>query len=507
MKLFTIGDSISQGFMSGAAARTDLCYSTLVAQNMGLKNYNYPNWPREGIPYNIETIFRRLERRLGSDVSGPIEWARAASILNSYFDEIEDFYERGEGRMKGHYNEQPFHNVAVRGFDAAYSWLITSALCEEVVSKDPGSNDDWWGKVNQPLLRTSHRVLHPNNGELPLNQNSQIDWLHYHHQKEGVENIVLWLGANNALGTVVDLEIKQTSEDGSLFSHITPDQIDYKTRVEKGWNLWHPLDFEKEYAFMLDKVVTTLEDNPHRVDYKVFVATVPMVTIAPITKSAGNIRSEIMVKEWPVDKTNPAPMGVNALKGHIDQTYSYGTHYPYFLFADTFKITDKHLNQAEIVHIDNVIRRYNRIIQEQVAKANERIKSPRFYLVDIGMALSEMAIKRNFAQPTYNFPDYFEYIHPKVDVRYYGTDQQGNMKSGGLFSLDGVHPTAIGQGLIAWEFLKVMEQAGVKGANPNTLPWKEIFESDTLRKNPLKITHEIYDNIQLKRFLLDKIIG
>ena len=126
MKLFTIGDSISQGFMSGAAARTDLCYSTLVAQNMGLKNYNYPNWPREGIPFNIETIFRRLERRLGSDVSGPIEWARAASILNSYFDEIEDFYERGEGRMTGQYNKQPFHNVAVRGFDAAYSWLITS---------------------------------------------------------------------------------------------------------------------------------------------------------------------------------------------------------------------------------------------------------------------------------------------------------------------------------------------------------------------------------------------
>src|SRR3712207_6958900 len=29
MKLFTIGDSISQGFMSGAAARTDLAYSTL----------------------------------------------------------------------------------------------------------------------------------------------------------------------------------------------------------------------------------------------------------------------------------------------------------------------------------------------------------------------------------------------------------------------------------------------------------------------------------------------
>ena len=31
MKLFTIGDSVSQGFMSLAAARTDLSYSTLLA--------------------------------------------------------------------------------------------------------------------------------------------------------------------------------------------------------------------------------------------------------------------------------------------------------------------------------------------------------------------------------------------------------------------------------------------------------------------------------------------
>lgn len=35
LKLFTIGDSISQGFMSLAAARTDLSYSTIVAREMG----------------------------------------------------------------------------------------------------------------------------------------------------------------------------------------------------------------------------------------------------------------------------------------------------------------------------------------------------------------------------------------------------------------------------------------------------------------------------------------
>lgn len=43
MKLFTLGDSISQGFMSGAAAQTDLAYSTLIARCMGLEGeYEYP---------------------------------------------------------------------------------------------------------------------------------------------------------------------------------------------------------------------------------------------------------------------------------------------------------------------------------------------------------------------------------------------------------------------------------------------------------------------------------
>ena len=53
MRLFTIGDSVSQGFMSAAAARTDLTYSTLVARAMGLTRgheYRYPEWALDGLP-------------------------------------------------------------------------------------------------------------------------------------------------------------------------------------------------------------------------------------------------------------------------------------------------------------------------------------------------------------------------------------------------------------------------------------------------------------------------
>ncbi len=77
MKLFTIGDSISQGFMSLAAARTELSYATLVARCLGLTPgsdaYPIPLWGAGGLPLNIENLLRSLQRRYGSDIRGPIE--------------------------------------------------------------------------------------------------------------------------------------------------------------------------------------------------------------------------------------------------------------------------------------------------------------------------------------------------------------------------------------------------------------------------------------------------
>lgn len=57
MRLFTIGDSVSQGFMSLAAARTDLSYPTLIACEMDLEiggEYEYLKWGAGGLPPIVE---------------------------------------------------------------------------------------------------------------------------------------------------------------------------------------------------------------------------------------------------------------------------------------------------------------------------------------------------------------------------------------------------------------------------------------------------------------------
>ena len=98
MKLFTIGDSISQGFMSLAAARTELSFSTLLARCLdvmpGTDDYPIPLWGAGGLPLNIENLLRVLQRKYGSDIRGPLEWPVALATINEYLDEVEDFYER-----------------------------------------------------------------------------------------------------------------------------------------------------------------------------------------------------------------------------------------------------------------------------------------------------------------------------------------------------------------------------------------------------------------------------
>jgi hypothetical protein len=505
LKLFTIGDSISQGFMSGAAARTDLSYSTLIAEILAEKKYCYPSWDKGGLPLNIELAFRKLQKRLGSNISGIFEWPVAINLINNYLDEIEDFYERGDGCLEKSISELPFHNVSIRGFDISNSWQLTPKICQDFINKSDKNGDDFFGMISESLLRTSYKVL--TSGSAPEDNYTQLDWLKFHHKKEGVENTFLWLGANNALGTVLDLDIRQTSNDGAKFKD-GPDKVSYDERRRENWNLWHPDDFRVEYSYMLNKVIDILEDNPNKVDYKVFIATIPLVTICPLIKAVGEQvdREEIKVTNWKVNPNNPAPLGISQLADGVDEFVSYAKYYPYFLFADDFNINVPHLNRTQVIHIDNCIRKYNRIIQELVAEANEKINSRRFYLVDTADALSSMALKRNNFNPTYDFPEYFKYSYPKVNTQYYGTTRDGKIKAGGIFSLDGVHPTAIGQGLIAYEFIKVMSKAGsYKGKVADAINWKKVFDSDTLYNQPIGLLGEIYDNIDLKKWLIEKI--
>ena len=289
MRLFTIGDSVSQGFMSLAAARTDLSYSTLLALKLGLRpqqDYRFPDWPAEGMPLNREAILRRLNRRYGADIGG-LEWLTVLQTINDVVDAAEDYYERGPGSADRPYpgGVQSFHNVAVSGFTVADAWLVTPGLCkrELQLGVGPRGSDSFLAGPDNAGYRTALKVLNPSL-DPALDDMSQLGWLERHATTpgEGVEILVLWLGANNALGSVVALKINQTPPGLDPPPHAR----DYLERLRQGWNLWHPDYFRAEYQELLARVDAIMRRNIDG-SWKVFLGTVPLVTIAPLAKGVG----------------------------------------------------------------------------------------------------------------------------------------------------------------------------------------------------------------------------
>jgi len=493
MKLFTIGDSISQGFMSGAAARTDLSYSTLLAELMGIQDYRYPEWPAYGLPANLEEIMRILNRRHGTNILG-VEWATVLLNINKILDKSEHYYEREDGSFnKPIPGIEFYHNVSVEGFTVADAWLMDSNTCESVIKgRKQGfinriifGGDDFLEGPDCPFYRIAQRVLNPSgkDGKQDYGDYSQLDWLEKHAtSNEGVENLIIWLGANNALGTVLFLNINQTP--GDLENR--PHHITHLKRKEKGWNLWHPDDFKAEYEELLDRVDDIMRKNNAQ-DWNVFVATVPLVTIIPMAKGVGE---KIPVQIDPND----------------EKRLIYYKYYTYFPYEEEFaKKTGFHFTCNDAIHIDECIRAYNMQIKALVSGKNalNYFRSGRlpYHIVDMEKALNKMAWKRNAGNPNYAFPDYFRYKYPRIDTKYYHANADGKIQQGGIFSLDGIHPTAIGHGIIAEEFLKVMRNIISIGAQPPDW-WDKICESDRLYSEPISIMQEIYQQERLAKKII-----
>ena len=65
----------------------------------------------------------------------------------------------------------------------------------------------------------------------------------------------------------------------------------------------------------------------------------------------------------------------------------------------------------------------------------------------------------------------------------------GKIYKGGIFSLDGLHPTTIAYGLMANVYREVMRQAGVKFQQP--LDWDYIISEDSLVTRPPVLLAEL----------------
>jgi hypothetical protein len=247
----------------------------------------------------------------------------------------------------------------------------------------------------------------------------------------GIETLVVMLGANNALRTIVELGAPKWSSDDPSYRDLWG---------KRAYNIWRPSHFTAELA----EVVRAIEQVKAQ---HVILATVPHVTIAPLARGVG------------ADK--------------IANGSRYFPFYcrPWVSDADFDPKEDAHLTAAEARAVDAAIDQYNEAIESAVRRA--RLDGRDWYLLELGGLLDRFAQRRYIedpaAQPSwwkevggaYELPEVLGALAPPPNSRFFAA-APGGRTAGGLFSLDGVHPTTIAYGVLAQEVIRVMQLAGVK---------------------------------------------
>lgn len=459
-RLVTMGDSLTQGFMSGAIHRTDLSWPALVAFEMGLsaREFTYPTyeWPTGpgGLPVDLERLAREFDRRFGSRLD-LLESFRAAPWLRHHMDAIEDHWERGEGARRPDAGE-PFHNTAVYGWDVLDPLVVTEARIERLLGR-PTGDDVLDQLVEHHMARAAWPVLRHASGGDP--GRSVLDSVTALARDEGIETLVVVLGSNNALGSVVSLETVWTPADYATLS------LAERRDARVGCNLWRPSAFRTDWADLVAGLRTVRAEH-------VVVATIPSVTIAPIARGTHQ-------------KVRPD-----------SRYFPYYTR-PWVTDEDFDPRHDPHLLEEEVRAIDSAIDAYNETIVASVRAARE--DGLDWYLFDLGGLLDRLATRRYvdspWARPTwwepYELPEALRRLDPVPSTRFFRSGPQGRT-DGGLFSLDGVHPTTIGYAIMAQEVIRVMRTAGVTfldrhgspRADPVELDFDRILRADTLISRP-----------------------
>jgi hypothetical protein len=458
-RLVTVGDSLSHGFMSAAIYRTDVSWPAIVAYEMGLAadgfrfpTYEWPTGPG-GLPLDLERLARAFERRYGPkldfwEVVGAGLWAQ------SYLDDVEDYWERGPGSATPPQGD-PFHNMAVYGWDVLDAVLLNATIVSRRI-KTP--KDDPLAQIVQDNGERAGLVVLQRARESGRAR-TVLDSAASMARTDGVETLVVMLGANNALGSVVSLQACWTDEE---YLQKSPQQ---RLGAKGKYTVWRPAAFAADWELLVQRL--------RRIKARhVIVATVPAVTIAPIARGVGG-------------KLNPR-----------SRYFPYYTR-PWIRDEDFDPGRDPHLTGEQARAVDSAIDAYNATIIDSVAQARDDGLDWRLF--DLAGLLDRMASRRYkespWARPAwwtpYELPPELQALDPVPNTRFFRSGPQGRT-DGGLFSLDGVHPTTIGYGLVAQEVIRVMQGAGVTFHHRDGTPrpgaaevdWDRVLAADTLISDP-----------------------
>jgi hypothetical protein len=336
-RLVTIGDSLTHGFQSGAIFNTSISYPAIIAHELGwYGNFRHPRYQGfGGLPLNLELLIRQLEQEFGETIN---LWEQPLAMFRThrFMDEVEQWWERGGG------SEPPNvlgiqHNLAVFGWDLRDALETTADICRRRIGEP---SDQLLSQiVENATERAALRVLNsardgsghaltPFEAAKALGEEgvegAPADAA---DRGDGIETLIVFLGANNALGAVTQLRVAWS---GPGF-----DDLEAKRR----FTVWRPSHFASEF----DQVVEAVRQIRVR---HVIWATVPHVTIAPVARGIG-------------PKLRPG-----------SRYFPYYTR-PWVTDEDFNERDDPFITGAQARAIDSAIDQYNDHITRRVKEARE----------------------------------------------------------------------------------------------------------------------------------------
>lgn len=465
-RLVVLGDSLSHGFQSGSVFHTDISYPAIIAYELGwLDRFRYPHYPGfGGLPLNLELLLRDLEQNLGPRFR-PLDWSTWLRVRR-FMDDVEDYWERGPGQTASDLASIN-HCLAVYGWDLRDALERTAQSCGQAIARP--SENAFAQLVENANHRAAMRVYpHWSDDTRHMTLFAAAAALGAEHDNAtdcGIETLVVFLGSNNALQVITKLKVewsKDPDRNGKGgFRDLT---------AKNDYTVWRPEHFAAE----LKEVVTAVERIEAR---HVIWCTVPHVTIAPLARGVSNKVTE------------------------GSRYYSYYTR-PWIGDDDFRSWRDLNITDQHARAVDCAIDMYNEEIQRVVESARRGAGgAPRdWYLLDIAGLLDRLASRRYItdekARPSwwtaYPLPPELAALDPPLDSQFLAGDGQGGRASGGLFSIDGVHPTTVCYGLIAQEIINIMQRAGVEFRHPNGTPrvgsvsvdFNRLIERDILVRQP-----------------------
>ncbi|MDQ3675369.1 MAG: hypothetical protein M3401_00985 [Actinomycetota bacterium] len=466
-RLVAIGDSLTHGFKNLAVHDTRLSYPAMIARELGWeKDFRFPRYDSPGgLPLDLEWLLRELEPQVGAELELG-DAAPAILAVRRLLEEQEDFWERGAGSRIVR-DAEINHNLAIYGWDLRDVLSRDADTChDELVA----ATDKAWPSVPQnsgPLaaLRVLESARDAGGRALtPLEAAAQLGAAGAVGDDgapvvdgDGIETLIVFIGSNNALPTVLTLDVSWS-------------RLDYANLAAKeAYTVWRPTHFAAELRAVSEAAIRIRARH-------VLWLTIPHVTIAPLARGLG---------------------------GKIDPASRYFRYYgrPWVgeerFLADPSKYP--HLTATQVRAVDSAIDQYNEAIVETVR--NARTAGHDWHVVDLSGVLDRMATRRYFDQPEtqpqwwkpYEMPTALTDALGFTPTTEFLRSGPGGIEAGGIVALDGVHPTTVGYSLVAHECMKVMKQIGVRFYAPTgeertdpQIDFARVVREDTLLSTPLR---------------------